>query len=114
MHIAHWAAEVAPIGMVQWARPTMRPPHLGLICNLERRMPHERRQYVRFAFYQVDRAWRQLASEERARACRQFADTVDEWSGRILLRTYSTLGMRADCDFMLWQVSENLDDFQAL
>jgi chlorite dismutase len=41
-----------------------------------------------------------------------FAGVVDSWDERILLRTYSTLGMRGDCDFMLWQVSENLDDFQ--
>ncbi len=39
---------------------------------------------------------------------------AERWNERILLRTYSTLGTRGDCDFLLWQVSENLDDFQKL
>jgi chlorite dismutase len=77
-------------------------------------MERERRQYVRFAFYHVDPTWRRLPAAERERACDEFADLVDHWSDRILLRTYSTVGTRGDCDFLLWQVSENLDDVNEL
>ena len=73
----------------------------------------ERRQYVRFTFYRVDPSWRRLSSSERDSGRAEFARLVDRWSERTLLRTYSTLGTRGDCDLMLWQVSENLDDFQA-
>src|SRR5207245_6158147 len=31
-----------------------------------------------------------------------------------VLRAYSTLGTRADADFLLWMVSERLEDFQEL
>ena len=77
-------------------------------------MERERRQYVRFVYYRVDRAWRGLSAQERDAGRRQLLEVVDRWSQRILLRTYSTLGTRGDCDFMLWQVSENLDDFDAM
>jgi chlorite dismutase len=77
-------------------------------------MSRERRQYVRFAFYRLAPEWRRLDAAERGEMRRTFAEIVDAWDERILLRTYSTLGMRGDCDFMLWQVSENLDDFQEL
>lgn len=75
-------------------------------------MARERRQYVRFAFYRVQPEWRRLPASERVATRSEIADIVDRWAARILLRTYSTMGMRGDCDFMLWQVSENLDDFQ--
>jgi chlorite dismutase len=77
-------------------------------------MQRERRQYVRFAFYRVDRAWRLLSQREREAGRRQVLDVVERWNQRMLLRTYSTLGTRGDCDFMIWQVTENLDDFQSL
>jgi chlorite dismutase len=77
-------------------------------------MQRERRQYVRFVFYRVDPRWRRLSPQERDSGRRQVLDVVERWNERILLRTYSTLGTRGDCDFMLWQVSENLDDFQTL
>ena len=77
-------------------------------------MSRERRQYVRFAFYRLAPEWRRLDRTDREEMRGTFAETVDAWDDRILLRTYSTLGMRSDCDFMLWQVSENLDDFQEL
>jgi len=77
-------------------------------------MARERRQYVRFAFYRLAPDWRRLPVREREAMRAELAEIVDAWDRRILLRTYSTLGMRGDCDFMLWQVSENLDDFQEL
>lgn len=74
----------------------------------------ERRQYVRFAFYRVDPAWRRLPAQARSDAREEFKEQIDRWAQRILLRTYSTLGTRGDCDFMIWQVSEQLNDFQDL
>jgi chlorite dismutase len=77
-------------------------------------MARERRQFVRFAFYRLAPEWRRLEASERAAMRDAFAEIVDTWGDRILLRTYSTLGMRGDCDFMLWQVSEDLDDVEEL
>src|SRR5579862_5127993 len=76
-------------------------------------MANERRQYVRFAFYKVDPQWRRLPAGERDAQRAELVEVVDDWAARILVRTYSTMGTRGDCEFMIWQVSENLDDLQA-
>ena len=43
-----------------------------------------------------------------------FRDLVEEWERRNLVRCYSTVGMRGDTDFMVWQVSYELDDIQRM
>lgn len=72
------------------------------------------RQFVKFTFYKVDQAWRQLTPEERAEARRQLCDAVDAFGDRMLIRSYSLVGLRGDADFLLWLVSDRLEDFQEL
>ncbi len=71
-----------------------------------------RRQYVRFAFYRVDPAWRRLPAADRERGYAEFLAVIDEMTPTMLVRSYSCVGLRADADFLLWQVSYELDDFQ--
>jgi chlorite dismutase len=71
-------------------------------------------QYVAYAFYRVDPAWRRLPVEERAVAKEAFADVVDAWSERLELRAYSTAGVRPDCDFFLWKITERYEDLGEL
>jgi chlorite dismutase len=74
------------------------------------------RQYIRYLYYKVRPAWRQdLAQEARDQARAELAELFDQFAERMaVLRAYSTLGTRADADFMLWMVSERLEDFQDL
>lgn len=73
-----------------------------------------KRQYVRFAFYQVDPAFRRLDSNVRHQAKEEIFSLLDLFKDRMMIFTYSLVGTRADADFMLWQISENLDDFENL
>ncbi len=72
-----------------------------------------RRQYVRFAFYRVDPAWRHLPEADQARGYAEFLALIDATTPTMLLRSYSCVGLRADADFLLWHVSYELDDFQS-
>src|SRR3989440_8305893 len=76
--------------------------------------PAEKRQVVRFAFYKLDSAWRRLSAERQASAKIEFGETIESFAGRLLLRPYGLVGIRGDCDFLLWQVAENLDALVAL
>jgi len=76
--------------------------------------PRDGRQFVRFAFYKVDPAWRRLPGPERAAGKGQFAAVIEELAERMLLRTFSTVGTRGDADLMLWQASSRLEDLQEL
>lgn len=69
----------------------------------------EKRQVVRYAFYRLDPAWRRLTAERQASAKIEFGETLERYHGRLLLRPYGLVGIRGDCDFLLWQVAEDLD-----
>jgi chlorite dismutase len=72
------------------------------------------RQVVKFTFFKVAPEWRRLDGVARERQLAEFADVVDSWRGRSLVRTYSTIGTRGDTDFMVWQVSYDLEDIQRM
>jgi chlorite dismutase len=75
----------------------------------------ENGQYVAYTFYRVDPAWRRLPVEERIAAKEAFADVVDEWAGRMeALRTYTVTGIRPDCDFFLWKITDRYTDLGEL
>ena len=72
-------------------------------------------QYVAYTFYRADPAWRRLPVEERAAGRDAFAEVVEDWAGRMDgLRAYSVLGVRPDCDFFLWKITERYADFGEL
>ena len=75
---------------------------------------HQSGQYVAYSFYRVDPAWRRLPVEERAAGKDAFAEVVESWSERLEVRAYSTAGVRPDCDFFLWKITERYLDLGEL
>src|SRR4029453_5785395 len=73
-----------------------------------------RRQVVKFSFYRVAPAWRSLSQEERDSAADAFCGAIDSFSDRLLIRSYSLVGMRGDADLLLWQIGDRLEDVQEL
>src|SRR3972149_623419 len=69
-----------------------------------------RRQVVKFTFFRVDPAWRRLPAEERERAKGELCAAVGAYGDRLLIRSYSLVGMRGDADFLLWQIGDRLED----
>jgi chlorite dismutase len=73
------------------------------------------RQYIRYLFYKTRPSWRELAPESRQLARLDLLNALEPYAERLaVLRAYSTLGTRADADFLLWQITERLEDFQEL
>ncbi len=70
------------------------------------------REFVRFAFYQVDPAWRRLPPGDRAAHKEEFVEMVREAGKSSMVYSYSMVGTRGDCDFMLWQASRDYDQLQ--
>ena len=73
-----------------------------------------RRQYVNFAFYKVDPAWRRQPAEDRKRGKCQFIDVVKSFDSEMMVIPYSLVGIRGDCDFMLWRIGHELPQFQQM
>jgi chlorite dismutase len=68
-------------------------------------------QYVNYLFFKLDAAWRRLSREEREAGQAEFAGVVKDWKQRCLIIPFTTVGTRADTDFLLWRISERLEDF---
>ena len=69
------------------------------------------RQFVNFTFYKVDPAWRRLPKEEREKGVEEWLAAYHVWRRRLMIYPYTLFGLRADADFMLWRISERLEDF---
>jgi chlorite dismutase len=72
------------------------------------------RQFVKYSFYRVDPAWRRLPDGEREDHRRELEAVVGEFGGRMEVRSYTLVGLRADVDFLLWQVATDLRDVQEM
>src|SRR5467141_1375003 len=70
------------------------------------------RQYLRYLFYKARPSCRLVPHGERTAARAQLLAALEPFAERLpVLRAYSTVGTRGDADFLLWMVSERLEDF---
>src|SRR5688572_442091 len=72
------------------------------------------RQFVNFMFFRVDRAFRSLDAADKAAAKRELAEIVQKYAGPMIVLPYSTVGIKAGIDFMLWRIGCDLDPFQRM
>src|SRR5438105_2268391 len=100
-------AQSAPPASVSSGRPQTEPG------AAQGSAPAVQRQFVNFAFYKLDPAFRRLGDHEKIQARSEFlrAFQTHPMPGMICL-TYSTAGLRGDADFLLWRISLNTDAFQ--
>ena len=70
------------------------------------------RQFVNFMFFRVDRAFRALPADVKADAKHEFAEILERYHGPMIVLPYSTLGLKAGIDFMLWRIGFDIDPFQ--
>ena len=69
-----------------------------------------KRYFFNFSFFKVDPKWRwmaDLAKEESARGLENVLANLP-----INTRTYSTLGLRDDADFLIWFMTESVEEIQ--
>ncbi len=74
--------------------------------------PAAARQFVNFAFYKLDPAFRRLPEPERAAAKKEALEALSPFSSTVITHTYSTYGFRAETDFFIWRISYRLEDFE--
>lgn len=86
------------------ATSTSRTPH-GLVEEGQNAARH----FVSWTCYRLDPAWRRLPLDERERHKVELAGLLDGWAERIVLRTFSAVGIRPDMDLMTWRATPDLD-----
>src|SRR5271157_3674693 len=70
------------------------------------------REFLKYTFFKVDPQWRRLGEKEREAGKREFPAVYEQASKRVLVKSYSLVGIRGDADFMFWSISRNLEDNQ--
>lgn len=82
----------------------------------QREADRQPRQFLNYAFFKLDSTFRRLPQDERATAAEEFRVLIERWASRddLILRTYSLVGLRGDCDFMLWRISHDVCRFQEM
>jgi len=74
------------------------------------------RQFVNFSFFKLDPAYRRLPQAEIDKGKKEIMEVLEEYDNRkdIIILSYTTMGIRADAEIMLWRVSYKLENFQEM
>ncbi|MGB0028554.1 MAG: chlorite dismutase family protein [Nitrososphaeraceae archaeon] len=70
--------------------------------------------YLNFSFFKIDQKWRWLNDIGKEEASKEFSTLLEVANTKMKVRTYSSLGLRHDMDFMLWMISDSIEKFQVL
>jgi chlorite dismutase len=69
-------------------------------------------QFVQYLFLSVDSQWRRLDASTRAAGRAQFADVIAAAAPNVTTHAYSTLGLKAGAQIMLWWKSSDATTVQ--
>ncbi|MCS7264077.1 MAG: chlorite dismutase family protein [Armatimonadetes bacterium] len=61
-----------------------------------------------YQFYKVRQEWWQVAEEERDEGKGEFLELLKTFDRWLIIRTYSTLGLKSTTDFLLWLISKEM------
>ena len=74
--------------------------------------PAIQRQFVNFACYKLDPAFRRLLPAEKQAASEELVRVINTPREGLICLTYSVVGLRPDTDLMLWRIALTADTFQ--
>jgi chlorite dismutase len=75
-------------------------------------MADEGRQLVKYTFWKVDPVVLEWSPAERGAAAAELAAPLQAMAERSTLLTYSTVGLRGDCDVLVWHAGYTLEQLQ--
>lgn len=74
--------------------------------------PTQTQQFIKYTLFKVDSAWRRLSLPERQKGRAEFVAAIESCSSKIRTYSYSTTGLKAQGDLLLWQATPSLEDLQ--
>jgi chlorite dismutase len=72
----------------------------------------ETRQLVKYTFVKVDAPVLTWPESDRRAAAGEFVELLENGASKGTLLTYSTVGLRGDCDLLIWQAADTVDGIQ--
>lgn len=74
----------------------------------------QKRQFVSFSFYKVRPEWRALSPKAREESKEEFVQAIERYTKQFTILPYTLVGVRGDCDFMLWRIGYSLEEFKEM
>jgi len=72
----------------------------------------DEKYYFNFSFFQIDPKWRWMADLAKEESAKEVEHVIKN-SG-IMFRSYSTLGLRSDSDFLFWFAAKSVEEIQSV
>jgi chlorite dismutase len=69
-------------------------------------------RFVHAWLLSLDLAWRRRAATEREAEIAAFCAAAERSSGRLVQHAYSTIGLRAEGDLLLWRMAERIEEIE--
>jgi chlorite dismutase len=69
-------------------------------------------KFFNFTFYKVDPKWRWLNELGKDESSLEFLELLRAANTKMKVKTYSTIGIRHDSEFMIWTISPSLENIQ--
>ncbi len=69
-------------------------------------------KFLRYTLFKLDPQWRRLPLETRKQGRAAFAEAISRCSSKVETHGYSTIGLKAEGDLLLWQISTSLEALQ--
>ena len=70
------------------------------------------RKFFNFTFFKVDPKWRWLNEIGKDESSIEFLELLRAANTKMKVKTYSTVGLRHDCDFLILTISPSLENIQ--
>lgn len=75
-------------------------------------MSSQPRIFFNFSFFKIDPKWRWMADLAKEESAKEVENVIR--NSKIKCRTYSTLGLRDDAEFLLWFAAESVEEIQSV
>ena len=72
------------------------------------------RQIVGFSFYRLDPAWRRVPRATKNRHTGELLGLVTAQAKKLMVMTYSLIGLKAEADFLIWRVGKSLEELNQM
>jgi len=70
----------------------------------------EKKVFFSFSFFKIDPKWRWMADLAKEESAKEVENVIKK--SNVKFRSYSTLGLRDDVEFLFWFASESLEEIQ--
>jgi chlorite dismutase len=84
----------------------------GVNSSIDDQIKENKEKFFSFTFYKVDPKWRWINEIGKDESSTEFLELLKTANTKMKVKTYSTIGLRHDSEFMIWTISSSLENIQ--